>query len=58
MEFCIEFSKNQGWKKLLLYSNRILENAIYIYNKYGFIEIPLEDHPPYQRSNIKMELVL
>ncbi|WP_024772287.1 GNAT family N-acetyltransferase [Aquimarina macrocephali] len=58
LEFCIEFSTTQGWEKLLLYSNRILENAIYIYSKYGFQEIPLEDQPPYQRSNIKMELVL
>ncbi|MBG6133029.1 GNAT superfamily N-acetyltransferase [Aquimarina sp. EL_43] len=58
LEFCIEFSATQGWKKLLLYSNKILENAIYIYGKYGFKEIPMEDHPPYQRSNIKMELIL
>jgi GNAT superfamily N-acetyltransferase len=58
VQFCIDFSKDQGWKKLLLYSNRVLKNAIYIYRKYGFAEIPLEDNPPYQRSNIKMELVL
>ncbi len=58
LQFCIEFSKDQGWKKLILYSNTILGSAIYIYQKYGFIEIPLEDTPPYKRSNIKMELVL
>ncbi len=58
MQFCIDFSKNQGWEKLLLYSNRILENAIYIYKKYGFEEIPIEKNPMYQRSNIKMQLIL
>ncbi|MBQ4818751.1 GNAT family N-acetyltransferase [Aquimarina sp. MMG016] len=58
MEFCIEFSKIQGWTKVVLYSNRILKNAIHIYSKYGFIEIELEKDSPYQRSNIKMELVL
>lgn len=58
MQFCIDFSKEQGWRKLTLYSNRILENAIYIYLKYGFKEINMEEHPPYQRSNIKMELYL
>ncbi len=58
MQFCIDFSKSQGWEKLVLYSNRILENAIYIYSKYGFVEIPMEENPPYQRGNIKMELVL
>lgn len=58
MRFCIEFSKNQDWKKSLLYSNRTLENVIYMYSKYGFGEIPLEGHPSYQQSNIKMEFLL
>lgn len=58
LEFCIAFAKQNQWKKILLYSNRKLENAIYIYRKYGFIEIQQEKNPPYQRSNIKMELVL
>ncbi|WP_103069884.1 GNAT family N-acetyltransferase [Aquimarina sediminis] len=58
MEFCIDFATNQNWTKLLLYSNRVLENAIYIYKKYGFKEIVMEEKPPYQRSNIKMELNL
>ncbi|WP_282080673.1 GNAT family N-acetyltransferase [Aquimarina algiphila] len=58
LQFCIRFSKDQGWLKLLLYSNRILENAIYIYKKYGFKEIPIEKKPLYKRSNIKMELTL
>ncbi len=58
LQFCVEFSKDQNWEKLILYSNRILENAIYIYSKYGFKEIPMEENPPYQRSNIKMDLIL
>ncbi|GAA4273891.1 GNAT family N-acetyltransferase [Aquimarina gracilis] len=58
LRHCIDFAKEQHWKKLVLYSNRILENAIYIYQKFGFIEIPIEDNPLYKRSNIKMELVL
>ncbi len=58
LQFCIDFSKEQNWKKILLYSNRILENAIYIYKKYGFKEIPIEENPLYKRSNIKMELDL
>ncbi|WP_109301541.1 GNAT family N-acetyltransferase [Aquimarina sp. AU474] len=58
MQFCVDFSKNQGWSKVILYSNRILENAIYIYSKYGFKEIAMEKDPLYKRSNIKMELVL
>lgn len=58
MEHCIEFAKNKNWDKLLLYSNRKLENAIYIYRKYGFREVELEKDSPYERSNIKMVLSL
>ena len=58
MQHCIGFAKEENWKALLLYSNRILENAIHIYRKYGFEEIPVEPDSPYERSNIKMYLPL
>ncbi|MCH7524211.1 MAG: GNAT family N-acetyltransferase [Bacteroidetes bacterium] len=57
MQHCIDFSNQNHFKALMLYSNTILENAIYIYRKYGFVEIPVENNSPYKRSNIKMELV-
>ena len=57
MQHCIDFAKSIGLPNLILYSNTTLENAIYIYRKYGFIEKPLEPDTPYKRSNIKMELV-
>lgn len=56
MQYCIDFAKKKGYEALMLYSNTKLENAIYIYRKYGFIELPLEKNSPYKRSNIKMEL--
>lgn len=43
-------------EKVILYSNTMLENAIALYQKVGFREIPVDG--PYKRSNIKMELVL
>ncbi len=58
MNFCIDFAKEKQLDSLVLYSNRKLRNAIHIYKKYGFNEIPLEENPPYLRSNIKMELAL
>ena len=54
MQYCIDFAKENEFTDLFLYSNTILENAIYIYRKYGFIEIPVEPDSPYERSNIKM----
>jgi GNAT superfamily N-acetyltransferase len=55
MQFCIDFAKNKSIPKLIIYSSRKLENAIYIYRKYGFIEIPVEANCPYIRCDIKME---
>lgn len=56
MQYCIDFAKKNKIPKLIIYSSRKLENAIYIYKKYGFVEIPLESSTPYKRSNIKLEL--
>jgi GNAT superfamily N-acetyltransferase len=57
MQRCIDFALEHDCEKLILYSNTKLENAIYIYRKYGFVEIEQEKEVPYERSNIKMELV-
>ena len=58
MRFSLEFAKSNAFKRLLLYSSRTLENAIYIYRKFGFIEIPVEPDCPYERCDIKMEFPL
>lgn len=58
MVHTIDFARSRGWQKLIIWSNRKLENAIYIYQKYGFTEIPIEGENPYARGDIKMELPL
>ena len=58
MQYCLDFAKTNKFKALMLYSNTKLKNAIYIYRKYGFVELPLETNSPYKRSDIKMELLL
>ena len=58
MDFCINFSKKQNWKQIMLYSNTKLEPAIKLYLKVGFIEVPLEKEVIYNRSDIKMTLSL
>ncbi|MDR9457288.1 MAG: GNAT family N-acetyltransferase [Salegentibacter sp.] len=58
MEHSIRFAKEQGWDYLIIFSNRKLENAIYIYKKYGFEEIPIGANNPYTRGDIKMRLNL
>lgn len=58
MQHALDHARNQGWKTLIIYSNRKLENAIHIYRKYGFVEIPIEKNNPYARGDIKMLLRL
>ncbi|WP_114904538.1 GNAT family N-acetyltransferase [Kordia sp. SMS9] len=58
LQYCLDFSKENKFEKLILYSNRKLKNALYIYEKYGFVEIPIEENNPYDRGDIKMELLL
>jgi len=58
LEHTINYARHQGWKHLIIYSSRKLENALYIYKKYGFEEIPIEANNPYARGDIKMKLEL
>jgi len=53
----MEKSKEMGITKLVLWSNRILENAIHIYRKLGFTEIPVTPGT-YGRADIMMEINL
>jgi DNA-binding MarR family transcriptional regulator/GNAT superfamily N-acetyltransferase len=57
MDHCIQFSKDKKWPALLIYSNTKLFPAINMYRKNDFVEIPIEKNTPYDRGNIKMELV-
>lgn len=54
-EAAIKEAKKLQSKELILYSQRQLENAIAIYRKMGFEELPLEPGV-YQRADIKMGL--
>ena len=58
MQHTLDYAHEKEWDKLIIYSNRKLENAIHLYKKYGFIEIPIEENNPYSRGDIKMVLNL
>ena len=55
---CIERATEKKLKKVIIYSNRILENAIYLYKSFGFTEVELEKSSNYKRADIKLELDL
>jgi ribosomal protein S18 acetylase RimI-like enzyme len=58
MDFCINFSKQQKWQSITLYSHRKLTPAISLYRKIGFKEVEVEKEVHYERANIKMVLEL
>ena len=57
LEFAIAEAAAAHSTKIILYSSKKLANAIHLYRKYGFIEVPL-DSSLYIRADIKMELQL
>ena len=57
LEYVICKAKELSAQKIILYSNTKLKPALHLYRKYGFSEIPI-GHSDYQRSDIKMELVI
>lgn len=57
LEHCLKIAEQKEIKKLVLYSNRKLSTAIYLYLKFGFKEVPLEDGV-YERADIKMEKIM
>ena len=55
MDACMDKAKILGAKMILILSNRKLKNAIYLYQKYGFLDVGSEDDD-YDRCDIRMEL--
>ncbi|QWX85453.1 GNAT family N-acetyltransferase [Cellulophaga sp. HaHaR_3_176] len=58
LKFAIDYAKKSNWSKIILYSSTKLEHALYLYKKFGFTVIELENNPEYLRSDLKMELLL
>jgi GNAT superfamily N-acetyltransferase len=54
----INFAGQQNFERLFLDSNTVLEPAIRLYRKVGFREIPVPTDSPYERCNIRMELLI
>jgi ribosomal protein S18 acetylase RimI-like enzyme len=57
MLHCIEIAQKNKAEKLLLHSNKKLKEAITLYKKLGFYEIPISDNK-FITSDIMMELIL
>ncbi|SHI79755.1 Acetyltransferase (GNAT) domain-containing protein [Mesonia phycicola] len=54
LKYFQQYANDNSNYEYLLYSNKFLKNAIYLYHKFGFQEAKLEKNPPYKRADIKM----
>ncbi len=55
MEAAIGFASEAGARRLVIVSNTVLEPAIRLYQKHGFVRVPLAADSRYQRANIRLE---
>ncbi|MEP7076783.1 MAG: GNAT family N-acetyltransferase [Acidobacteriota bacterium] len=58
MAACLEYSRKQGMKRVILESNTKQVAAIRLYRKFGFQETPLDPNSLFRRANIRMELAI
>jgi GNAT superfamily N-acetyltransferase len=58
MEASIDFARQIGSRRVVILSNTVLEPAIRLYRKHGFVQVPLAADPRYRRANIRLELEL
>ena len=58
MQACITFAREAGAHRVVIVSNTVLETAIRLYRKHGFVQVPLARDSRYQRANIRLELEL
>jgi GNAT superfamily N-acetyltransferase len=58
MDAAIRFARGRGARRLVLVSNTLLEPAIRLYRKHGFVATPIEGGHGYERVDIQMELAL
>lgn len=56
---CIDYAKQQNAAKIIIVSNKKLSQALHIYRKFGFTEVPVDKTKfPFERGDIAFELVL
>lgn len=58
MEACTNFARQAGFRRVVIVSNTLLETAIGLYRKHGFVQVPLAEDGRYRRANIRLELEL
>lgn len=59
LKACIDYARELGLKKIILVTNRKCKQAIHLYRKFGFQEIPVDkERFLFERGDIAFELYL
>lgn len=58
MDFAISFSKEAGFRKITLETIGVLKEAISLYRKYGFVEVPPKEVNSRVEQAFELELLL
>jgi GNAT superfamily N-acetyltransferase len=55
MEAAVEFSRRAGARRMVIVSNTRLAPAIRLYEKHGFVRVPLDPGQRYARADVQLE---
>ncbi len=56
---CIDYAREQGVERIIIVSNRKCVQAVHLYRKFGFIEMPVDKEKfPFERADIAFEMFL
>ena len=55
MEAAVAFASEAGARRIVIVSNTVLEPAIRLYLKHGFLQVPMAGDGRYRRANIRLE---
>lgn len=59
LKACIDFAKERKVEKIIIVSNRKCVQAVHLYRKFGFVEIPVDKKKfPFKRADIAFEQFL
>jgi len=55
MDAAVAFAREAGARRVVIVSNTVLEPAIRLYLKHGFVQVPMAADGRYRRANIRLE---
>ena len=58
MQASLAFAREIDSRRIVIVSNTVLNPAIRLYQKHGFVQVPLASDGRYRRANIRLELEL